>query len=78
MRYEDAIGNIYIKVETCDCGLTGGCEKCREICLPKLSNYDDRLIPIPSFTYRFNPFLFDLTQKGLRDISEGRVHKISR
>ena len=29
MRTEDTAGNIYIKPENCDCGLIGGCEKCR-------------------------------------------------
>ena len=76
MRIEDTAGNIYIRPENCDCGLTGGCEKCRGIYLPKSNNYDNRLTPAPSFTYHYNPFLLDLTEKGLLDIKEGRIHKI--
>lgn len=35
MRIEDTAGNVYIKPGNCDCGLTGGCEKCKGIFIPK-------------------------------------------
>ena len=72
-------GRIIITIDQCSCGLTGGCEKCRPIILLKPQNYDDRLTLKPSITFTpssVNPFLYDLTQKGLEDIKQGRVHKI--
>lgn len=44
MKIEDTVGDVYIKPENCDWGLTGGCEKCRGVFIPK---YRD--------TYTFNP-----------------------
>lgn len=34
-RYEDTAGNIIITITQCGCGLTGGCEKCRPLIIPK-------------------------------------------
>ena len=35
MRIEDTAGNVYIKPGNCDCGSTGGCEKCQGVYIPK-------------------------------------------
>jgi hypothetical protein len=35
MRTELTDGTIIITVDCCDCGLTGGCEKCRPIVIQK-------------------------------------------
>lgn len=34
-RIEDTAGNVTYTIPNCDCGLTGGCEKCRPIHIPK-------------------------------------------
>lgn len=34
-RIEDTAGNIVITIDTCDCGLTSGCDECRPIIIPK-------------------------------------------
>ena len=48
MRIEDTAGNVYIKPENCDCGLTGGCDKCRGY----RYNSNNRFYPsIPEYYY---------------------------
>jgi len=34
-RIEDTVGNVTYTIPNCDCGLTGGCEKCQPIHIPK-------------------------------------------
>ena len=35
MQYETTGGDIIITIPNCDCGLTGGCEKCQPIIISK-------------------------------------------
>ena len=39
MRIEDTAGNITYIIPNCDCGLTGGCEKCQPIHIPKYNGH---------------------------------------
>ena len=34
-RIEDTAGNVTYTTPNCDCGSTGGCEKCKPFILPK-------------------------------------------
>lgn len=34
-RIETTGGDVYYTIPYCDCGLTGGCEKCQPIYIPK-------------------------------------------
>ena len=35
MRIEDTAGNVAYIIPYCDCGLTGGCEKCQPLHMPE-------------------------------------------
>ena len=53
-RYETTGGDIIITIPNCDCGSTGGCDKCQPIVLPKPQNYAPPFVlrrTIP-FTYQ--------------------------
>lgn len=39
-RIEDTAGNVTYTIPNCDCGLTGGCEKCQPIYTPKHSEIE--------------------------------------
>ena len=45
-RIEDTVGNVTYTIPNCDCGLTGGCEKCQPI---NISRYGcrDYIFPEP-------------------------------
>jgi len=34
-RIEDTAGNVTYTIPNCDCGLTGGCEKCKPLIMRK-------------------------------------------
>jgi len=34
MRIEDTGGNVTYTIDDCDCGLTGGCNKCQPLHIP--------------------------------------------
>lgn len=38
MRIEDTGGNVTYIIHNCDCGLTGDCEKCQPIYIPRIHN----------------------------------------
>ncbi len=61
MRIEDTAGNIYLKDFNCDCGLTGGCERCQTIFIPKF--------PICSSDF-IKPKLEDIRQKSIERYGE--------
>ena len=47
-RYETTGGDVYYTIPYCDCGLTGGCNKCQPLhisAMPPYTNYK----PNPSF-----------------------------
>ena len=76
-KIETTGGQVTITIDNCNCGLTGGCWKCRPIILSKPLNYDNRLTLIPAIT--FTPSLinlYGLTEKALEDIREDRVRKV--
>jgi len=39
-RIEDTCGNVTYTIPNCDCGLTGGCDKCQSIFIPKETEID--------------------------------------
>lgn len=58
MQYETTGGDIIITIPNCDCGLTGGCEKCQPIILQKT----------PKITYTSpNRFSYPLCIAQLKD-----------
>ncbi len=52
MRIEDTAGNVTYTFSNCDCGLTGGCEKCQPLYIPKHSVVEYKPSP------RFDPAKF--------------------
>jgi len=59
MRIEDTAGNIYIKPGNCDCGLTGGCEKCRGVFIPKYSEYYSPQYYTPNPKIDYHEWMFE-------------------
>ena len=39
-RYETTIGDLVITLEQCECGSTGGCEKCQPITIKRIEALD--------------------------------------
>ena len=65
-QFQTTSGDLIITIPNCDCGLTGGCEKCKTIIISKQKT-----------TYIFNPFLWRLTEQGISDIKAGRYGELS-
>lgn len=60
-RIETTDGDVYYTKPNCDCGLTGGCDRCQPILMQRFRNLD--LAP---------PFLVGLVEKGMEDLKAGR------
>lgn len=39
-KIEDTVGNVTYTIPNCDCGLTGGCDKCQPLCIPRHSDVE--------------------------------------
>lgn len=56
MQYETTGGDIILTIPNCDCGLTGGCEKCQPIVLrknPTMFKFDPHILP-PIRIYKYD------------------------
>ena len=51
MRIEDTSGKVTYLITNCDCGLTGGCDKCQPIYFPE-THEEDFLAPDLEEYYR--------------------------
>ena len=54
----DTAGNMTIGFAQCDCGLTGGCEKCRPFTIPKEIHEEKFLDPNLKEFYRKRGYLY--------------------
>lgn len=61
-RIEDTAGNVTYTIPNCDCGLTGGCEKCQPICIPKY-NRIEYIFPEPHEEKFLDPKLVEFYRK---------------
>ena len=63
--YELTNGDIMVTTPNCDCGLTGGCERCRPYIIPKHINCED-----------FIPLINEIWPAGKYRVFAGEVRRV--